>query len=165
MMEMKCDRPFQLNIHNILKVNPKCANSGHFKLTIDGLLGAITQTMEVGWGDSEDCVLAVQSWQRLITDIIIITRLNIWMLSLLSQYGSGGGQWPVCGKRPHLTGLPLNIADCRLSQQLRFSLLISPSLFEIEGMEDLCPMSPQYFSSWRLLYESLHCNVKCGWEM
>ena len=113
---MKCDRPFQLNIHNILKVNPKCANSGHFKLTIDGLLGAITQTMEVGWGDSEDCVLAVQSWQRLITDIIIITRLNIWMLSLLSQYGSGGGQWPVCGKRPHLTGLPLNIADCRLSQ-------------------------------------------------
>ena len=48
MMEMKCDRPFQLNIHNILKVNPKCANSGHFKLTIDGLLGAITQTMEVG---------------------------------------------------------------------------------------------------------------------
>ena len=60
------------------------------------------------------------------------------MLSLLSQYGSGGGQWPVCGKRPHLTGLPLNIADCKLYQQLRFSLLISPFLFEIEGMEDLC---------------------------
>ena len=55
MMEMKCDRPFQLNIHNILKVNPKCANSGHFKLTIDGLLGAITQTMEVGWGDWRLC--------------------------------------------------------------------------------------------------------------
>ena len=52
---MKCDRPFQLNIHNILKVNPKCANSGHFKLTIDGLLRAITQTMEVGWGDWRLC--------------------------------------------------------------------------------------------------------------
>ena len=39
----------------ILKVNPKCANSGHFKLTIDGLLRAINQTMEVGWGDWRLC--------------------------------------------------------------------------------------------------------------
>ena len=67
----------------ILKVNPKRANSGHFKLTIDGLLRAINQTMEVGWGDWRLCW---HCWQRLITDIIIITRLSIWMLS---QYGSG----------------------------------------------------------------------------
>ena len=39
----------------ILKVNPKRANSGHFKLTIYGLLRAINQTMEVGWGDWRLC--------------------------------------------------------------------------------------------------------------
>ena len=133
---MKCDRPFQLNIHNILKVNPKCANSGHFKLTIDGLLGAITQTMEVGWGDWRLCAGSAEpavadQWyhhyhKAQYLNVIIV--IPIWIK---------GGQCVVCGKRPHLTSLPLNISDCRLSQQLRFSLLISPSLFEIEGMEDL----------------------------
>ena len=150
----------------ILKVNPKCANSGHFKLTIDGLLGAITQTMEVGWGDWRMCagsakLAEADQWyhhyhkaQYLNVIIVIPIWIRGWPVASVWQAAS-----PYRPASKHRRLQIISAAEIQLAY-------LSISVWNRRYGGPMSYVTTIFLQlNVTLWFLSFHWNVKCGWEM